>query len=235
MKKLLIPIPNIESKTDDQICHSAIRETYLNKLAKYDLLPLFVSVCMTKKQINEMYLMADGVMFIGGKDIDPKLYGQKKHPKTEIDPKRDEIELYILKKTLKDKKPFLGICRGNQFLAVASGGQLTQHIPDKIGTQEIHHSNYCNLDKNKHQIEINKNSRLYKIIKKDKLAVNSAHHQAVSNPGKNISISAYSPAGIPEAIEHKDKDYFCFGVQSHPEFEKNSFFEKLFSEFKKSL
>lgn len=167
----------------------------------------------------------------GGRDFDPKNYHQERREKTSVlDPERDHLELYLLKKALNDKKPFLGICRGHQAQAIAAGGTLVQHIDN--------HSveSYDDLLKGPvHEVTIKKGTKLYGIIQKEQIKVNSAHHQAVSNPGENIQVAAVAQDGTVEAIEHIDSDYFCFGVQCHPEAENDGDFEKLFLEFAKSI
>lgn len=69
---------------------------------------------------------ADLVMFAGGEDINPKLYGEKKHFSTECNPARDIYEVNKYKEAIKLKKPMLGICRGSQFLCAMAGGILIQ-------------------------------------------------------------------------------------------------------------
>ena len=68
-----------------------------------------------------------------------------------------------------------------------------------------------------HEVTIIKDSLLYAIISKHKILVNSAHHQAVKNPGKGLKINAKSSDGVIEGIEDPLKN-FCIGVQWHPEF-----------------
>ena len=236
MKKVLVPLAIHQDNPIIGI-HGA-RTTYIDKLIQYDLMPLFVSPLMSISMIMELYTMSSGAYFIGGEDIDPKHYGQKKHEKTIIgNSKRDELEMLLIERILKDKKPFFGICRGLQTLAVASGGTLIQHLPDFI-KDENHNTNenYDDLlDGNYHPALIEKNSRIFELVGKDKIFVNSYHHQAVDKLSKEFIISVKSPSGVAEGIEHINKDYFCFAVQSHPEVEAHGAFEKLYSEFKNAV
>lgn len=236
MKKVLVPF-EIHFDIPLVPIHGA-RSTYIKKLTKYKLFPIFVSPLMTKEMIMEAYNLCDGVYFIAGEDISHSLYTNKKHPETvETEVERDLIEIPLLQIVLKDKKPFLGICRGGQGLAVASGGTLIQHLPD-VYPDENHNPNkkYNELlDSPKHEIRIKKDSKIYRILQMDSIMVNSYHHQAIDNPGTNLEIVGTSPAGVTEIIEHTDPNYFCFGVQSHPEAEENSFMENLFYEFAKAI
>lgn len=234
MTHVLVPMETFLS--DRQIPVYGALGSYLQKLSKYNLLPLFVGSNMKQIAIDEIYQLADGVYFMGGGDFDPKYYGQKKHEKTAVTENlRDQLEVALLKRTLKDKKPFLGICRGCQALAIVSGGTLIQHVSDVV-----HHTDHA-LTRNqsyddlttqkKHPVIVEKTSKVYKLLKKDKIMVNSGHHQAVVAVGENLLMSGRSQDGIVEIIEHIDPDYFCFAVQSHPEVEEKGDLEPLFATF----
>src|SRR5436190_7659605 len=75
----------------------------------------------------------DGIMFTGGSDVDPGLYGEQPHPTTVVKPERDAAELMLMRAALAADLPLLGICRGMQLMAVAYGGRLYQHLPDTLG------------------------------------------------------------------------------------------------------
>jgi len=233
---VLLPLattkPN-EFKVNLQFC----RESYLNKLIPYGLTPLFVSPSMTSEMINEMYNLSKGLFLTGGADISPDHYGEVKHEKTrshEID--RDKIEIDLVKKTVKDKKPFLGICRGAQLLNVALGGTLTQCIKEKEPIHQHDFGKYDNIFNSiHHKVYVKKPSHLFNILKKDTIMVNSNHHQAIRVLGNDLVVSGETEDNIVEVIEHTDKDYFCFGIQSHPEAEENGDLEPLFKEFAKVL
>lgn len=223
MSKILIPLAISRSSKDTLVPNHFVRETYLYKLFAYKLTPILLPVHSPREIVDALYEECCGVLFTGGGDIDPVRYGQTPHPKTEVDdPRRDEFEISILQRAMKDKKPFLGICRGCQVLAVASGGSLYQHVPDIVST-EFHGvsegGTYDELLQNSsgHKILIDEDSSAHRIIGRKEIATNSGHHQSVKETGKNIRVSGRSPAGIIEIIEHTDPQYFCFGIQSHPE------------------
>jgi len=198
---------------------AAISELDLKKLSEVHLIPLLVSGAMSIEAQDALYDLADGVYFAGGMDVNPTLYGQDPHPTTKSsDDKRDALELRILRKTLQDGKPFLGICRGSQMLAVAAGGTLIKHIPDI--TDEAHGVSIDTYDPVHpssvwHDVLLKPGTKAAAIFQTDRINVPSRHHQAVDNPGSLI-ISGRSPAGIAEIIEHPDLP-FHIGVQTHPE------------------
>ena len=237
MKRVLVPLQIF--KDNPAFPTDAMEQIYTKKLTKYDLLPLFVSSAISQVGIAELYSLSDGLFLAGGEDWDPSLYGQKKHEKTDVkEAERDGLELPLIKKALKDRKPILAVCRGAQGLAIADGGTLIQHIPD-LFPDESHmdpHISYYDLPHaQKHKVLLTKKSRVYSLLQKATVWVNSYHHQSIDNPGKDFTVVGKSPAGVIEVIEHNDPSYFCIGVQSHPEMEEESFFEPLFKGFAEAI
>jgi putative glutamine amidotransferase len=211
---------------------SVVRESYLKKCARHRLLPLIVSPDMSKESVLELYRLSSGVLFLGGADIEPSLYGRKKHPETHPpELERDHLEIALFRRAFSDRKPFLGICRGAQLMAVASGGTLVQHLPDI--TDENHNSTYEGLKSGKkHSVTISPDTRLAQIVGKENGSVNSAHHQAVEDIPETLRVSARSSAGVIEAIEARN--HFCIGLQSHPEMEEDGIYEPVFAAFREA-
>ena len=117
-------------------------------------------------------------------------------------------ERYIYSYTLEHNMPYLGICAGMQIMA---GYNNSNYNNIKIDSDIEHHSK----DKYAHRIKIFKNTLLHEILKEDEIIVNSRHRYEIQNPG-TLSVSAYAPDGVIEAIENRDK-LFQLGVQWHPE------------------
>ena len=99
---------------------------------------------------------------------------------------------------------------------VATGGDLIQDINTSVETN-IEHEQSNPRNEVSHDVDIKKNSKLFQIIKKNKIKVNSAHHQSVKNTGKNFTVSAFASDEVIEAIEHTQHPW-CLGIQWHPEF-----------------
>jgi putative glutamine amidotransferase len=205
-------------------------DSYINKLAQYNSIPILVPLNISEDSILNLIDIADGLMLTGGEDINPEQYGQKTHNNTKrISDERDRIELFLAKEFLRRKKPVLGICRGCQILSVADNGTLYQEITE-LNINETHSSEGRGSNMSRHDVIIDQNSKLFKILGKTYINVNTAHHQAVKTVGSSFNIAASSPAGIIEAIEHQDLNYFCIGIQSHPEAE-NADLEPIFTSF----
>ena len=84
--------------------------------------------------IEETLDALDGLVFSGGPDLDPTLYDAEPHPETHgTRPERDRAEIALLAAALERDMPVLAICRGSQVLNVALGGDLEQHVPDRVG------------------------------------------------------------------------------------------------------
>jgi putative glutamine amidotransferase len=169
----------------------------------------------------------DGLVVGGGSDIDPRLYGEKRDPRTaHIDHKRDKMEWKLIEQLYRQKKPMLGICRGMQMLNVYLGGTLNQHILD-MDLEYTHQKSPL-----PHKIIfIKPHTLLYSILKVRKCEVNSIHHQAVEKLGKGLLVSAEDKNRIVQAIEHTAYP-FLLGVQWHPEYMPQSLLQRrLFKAF----
>jgi len=150
----------------------------------------------------------DGWLIPGGNDIDARWFGEENHPKvTLIDSARYEGEAKLLK-SLGEDVPVFGICYGCQFLNVARGGTLIQHLPDVVD-HDLHSGG--TLDR----YEIGE-SRLRDAIGSGSIEGKSYHHQAVKDVGANLLVTARSGDGIVEAVEASDRPWMI-GVQWHPE------------------
>jgi putative glutamine amidotransferase len=235
MKKILVPmaVVQLQDKTIAPL-HFA-RATYIKKLVKYGLMPVFVSSIMTEEMLSDAYSQCS-VLFMGGSDFNPQTYNEEALETTQAnEPARDDLELFLLGKVMADKKPYIGICRGCQALNIANGGTLYRHIPD-IVKEEQHGigegKTYDDLALNpKHVVTLKSDSKAFSLMNTPTVMVNSGHHQSVKEVGKNLTVSGVSPEGIVEVIESTDTNHFCFGIQSHPEAENTSFFEEIFEAF----
>ena len=193
----------------------AIRENYLTCLSKFGAIPFPI---FYEKSTNDLLInILDGLVITGGNfDINPKIYSENNDGSRNNKDKRTNFEINIFNKFLKTSKPILGICGGEQLMNVASGGSLIQDINKSIQTK-IYHEQKNPRNEVSHEISISRKTKLFNIVKSEKIQVNSAHHQSVNNLGKDFIFSAFSSDGIVEAIEHV-KHPWCLGLQWHPEF-----------------
>ncbi|MCR4328569.1 MAG: gamma-glutamyl-gamma-aminobutyrate hydrolase family protein [Patescibacteria group bacterium] len=236
MNRALVPMSRLELVKQSIAPLNFARETFIKKLLRYNVVPVFVSSLFPKEMVEKLYNECQGIFCMGGADFNSNVYGEEPHLKTEAtEPLRDELELHLIRKALADKKPFLGICRGCQALAIASGGTLYQHI-EGIALGENHGASeggtYEDLVKQVgHEVVVAEGSKARALLGKEIIRTNSGHHQAVKSVGEGIIVSGKTKGGITEIIEHTAQDFFCFGIQAHPEVEDNGDCEPFFRAF----
>jgi putative glutamine amidotransferase len=168
----------------------------------------------TKEGVDETLDALDGLVFSGGSDLDPDLYGQKAHKETfGVVRDRDDAELALLSGALERDMPVLAICRGSQVLNVARGGDLVQHIPEVVGHEQ--HKHNPPGDFADHDVELVAGTRVQSILG-DRAPVKSHHHQGFGRLGEGLRESARADDGTIEALEDPKKR-FAIGVLWHPE------------------
>jgi putative glutamine amidotransferase len=154
----------------------------------------------------------DGLILTGGVDVEPRRYHREPHPNLQPPrPDRDSAELLLAQVTQEEDIPLLGVCRGMQVMAVAAGGVLEQHLPDRLGHFE--HAPGRGVY-GEHRVDIAPGSRIHGILG-DEVTVATYHHQGVDSfPG--YAAAAWAPDGVVEAMED-DGSRFRLAVQWHPE------------------
>jgi putative glutamine amidotransferase len=156
------------------------------------------------------------LLLSGGGDVHPSCYGEEERvPPRRLSRVRDELELSLCRKALKENIPLLGVCRGMQVLAVAAGGKLFQHIASDLPEALKHDAQGSGNDLG-HLVQIEPNSRLAGVLGAQACFVNTAHHQAPSALGGGLIASASSLDGVIEAVEAPSA-VFIIGVGWHPE------------------
>jgi putative glutamine amidotransferase len=194
----------------------AIRQNYCDAIAAAGGLP----VCLPHEpDLALAYLdHIQGVVVTGGAfDVDPSLFGATvKHATVTTKDRRTAFELALMRGLLAKDLPILGICGGQQLLAVALGGTLVQHLPDEIPS-DIPHEQPNPRTEAGHEVIVAANTLLHRIVGQERIPVNSAHHQAVKAVPASILVNASAPDGVIEGIEDPARR-FCLGVQWHPEY-----------------
>ena len=171
--------------------------------------------------VTEDYSSADALCLCGGGDVSPCSYGQKNICSKNVDLARDQKEFYLLKKFLDRNKPVFAVCRGLQVVNVFFGGTLFQNVcgHDQINGKDARHS-------------VSFYGSLKRLFGKCGV-VNSAHHQAIRDLGKGLTVTAVSGDGVIEAVECKNVSAFQF----HPErldtdgLNGKKFFEQFYNEY----
>jgi putative glutamine amidotransferase len=195
----------------------ALRTNYMAAIAAAGGLPVAVPHL---DDLADDYLSAlDALVVTGGAfDVDPSLYGDgTRHATVSLKRGRTAAELALLRGALERDLPMLGICGGQQLLAVALGGTLIQHIPDAV-PGSLEHEQTIPHGEPAHAVTITPGTLLHRIVGRDRMQVNSSHHQAVATVAAPAIADATAPDGVIEGVEHPGYR-FCLGVQWHPEFD----------------
>src|ERR1035438_2911373 len=205
----------------------SLSETYQQALMSCGAIPIALPATVSREVIAECVSRCDGVLLTGGEDVDPRLYGNGLPPRlrgtvtvTPDGGARDLRELVLIDEVFRQRKPLLGICRGHQILNVALGGTL---VADILG-QRSRAENHRRMDQRSeivHGVGLTPGSMLAKITGRQRLGVNSTHHQAVARVAAPLKVAAVSSDGIVEGLELRPGAAkmlpFLLSVQFHPE------------------
>jgi len=195
--------PVIGITTDIEDVYLKLKHNYCEAIVMSGGIPILIPPAADPALYAERI---NGLLIPGGDDLNPLYYHEEALPGVKpVTRQRSDFEMSLLNEILKLHKPVLGICYGMQLLNVFFGGTLYQDIASQLAVEINHKKDY-------HVIVITEN----RFLEKGTFSVNSTHHQAVKDPGKNLSPFAHSPDNLIEAFYLKDYD-FLVGVQWHPE------------------
>jgi len=207
------PIIGITSELDaarwgDWVREAAIAPvSYVRAVERAGGAPLIVPPVPTSS-VSAFIEALDGLVFAGGRDMDPTLYDQERHEESdEPDHRRDRFELALMRAALDGNVPFLAVGRGLHVLAVARGGTLTQDLPGHRAARARYTA---------HEVILGADTALGRLLG-TQIQVPASHHQAPSHPGDGVTVAGWSPDGaVTEALEvtgHR----FGVAVHWHPE------------------
>jgi putative glutamine amidotransferase len=196
----------------------AVQESYVRSVLNAGGVPVLIPLGLQYSDLQVIFGRIDGILLTGGGDIDPQRFDGEAHPTVhQVDPERDEIEIWLAEESVRSGKPFLGICRGIQVINVAFGGSLYTDIssqrPNSLAHEWVPGRPWSHLA---HSIRVEEGSRLAEILGGTHFEVNSLHHQAISRIKDDFKITAFAPDDVIEAIEHTQHP-FGIAVQWHPE------------------
>lgn len=198
----------------DQTAHLAAH-TYVSAVQNTGALAVLLPV--DARPPEPLLDRIDGLMVIGGADLDPAIYGQEPSQATENTYRdRDEFELALTRGALERGLPFLGICRGMQLLNVALGGTINQNLVDDDGINS-HRRIVGTFEGTEHDIDLHAGSLVARATGEEVHEARCHHHQAIDRLGDGLVVTASARDGVPEAIELEDDDRWVLGVQWHPE------------------
>ena len=206
-----------------------LRRSYFDAVAKAGGVPF--ALPHMPELVDAWLNRIDGLVITGGDfDVDPALYGlSRKHKTVHTKPDRTNFEWALVTEALARNMPVLGICGGLHLLHVILGGTLIQHIPDEV-KDPLAHEQPNPRDEAGHFVHVEPGTLLHQICGVDKLAVNSAHHQAPRDIPGGLRVNAIAQDGVIEGIE-STRHRFALGVLWHPEFLIDPADERIFASF----
>ena len=162
----------------------------------------------------------DGLVLMGGADVNPALYGQTAGIHIYgVQPEQDAFESALLNASLNADIPVLAICRGMQLANVVLGGSLVQHLGELANASKLldHAPKQFPVGEEfaLHRIDIEPNSQMASALGATQINGASFHHQGIDRLAKDLVAVGYAPDGILEAVEHRTK--WLLGMQWHPE------------------
>ena len=235
MTALLIGFTTSETSVQsDNVCTrpvTLVNQAYVDLAPSFGATPVLLSSRTPLDQVAKLVSILDGLILIGGQDIDPQVYGQEAkveysaHAQGAGKPylrpldyqpstRRDRFEIALYQEAKARHIPILGICRGLQLINVAEGGTLYQEIPEP---KKIHHERGDDGWIHHHAIEIDPRSGVYSLLERQDYIMSSLHHQGIERLGNNLRKAAWAEDGLIEIIELIDEHNFIIGVHGHIE------------------
>jgi putative glutamine amidotransferase len=197
---------------------AVMQYTYLDALWNAGGDEAIVAPKLTDREAMRAYLSRfDGLMLVGGGDVDPSRYGQEREPETYgVDASSDSLEIALIEAAIDLGLPTLAICRGLQVLNVARAGTLVQHI---TGQAPFDAHGQPGEGFAVHPVAVVDGSQL---AKSQGGAIEIArcwsyHHQVIDALGEGLRVTARSADGAIEGVELVDTDAWLVAVQWHPE------------------
>ena len=195
---------------------------YYDTVTKAGGIPVLLAPLDSDEDLGRTLGLLDGLLLAGGPlDLDPSRQGADRHPATRPMPsRREDFDRRLLSLAVERRVPTLAVGAGMQLLNVMMGGTLYQHLPEDR-PEGLHHRDGVEANL-RHLLEPVPGTRVEAAYGTGEVRVNSLHHMAVRDVAPELVASAHAPDGCIEAIESTDSDWYCVGVQWHPENETAS-------------
>lgn len=232
MRKPVIAInADLRPAQGDKPAFSYLASGYYEAIQKAGGLPVVAPPTEDEADIQQLLDSVDGVLMIGGADLDPRRDGWMLHPTVRpLDVRRESFDRKLARMVAERRTPVFGIGVGMQLLNVTMGGNLFLHIPEDVPTALPHQDA---IDpSHRHTLELSAGSIMDRVYGDGELRVNSRHHMAIDEIASCFEVTARCPDGIIEAIESNTQDWFAMGTQFHPEADTASALDmRIFEEF----
>lgn len=210
---------------------SYVAAGYYDAIARAGGIPIVVPPLDEQADVDRLLDMVNGMVLVGGADLDPRRDGFMLHPTVRtMAARRESFDRMLVDRIAQRRLPVFGIGVGMQLLNVSQGGNLFLHIPEDVPDALPHKDP---LDPaHRHGLELLPGSLIERVYGDGELRVNSMHHMAIDKLADGFEVTARCPDGIVEAIESTRPDWFAIGTQFHPEADTASALDlRIFEEF----
>ncbi|MEM9185159.1 MAG: gamma-glutamyl-gamma-aminobutyrate hydrolase family protein [Planctomycetota bacterium] len=232
MPKPVIAInADLRSAQGDKPAVSYVASGYYDAILQAGGLPLVMPPLTEEADVHQVLDQVDGVLMIGGADLDPRRDGWMLHPTVRpLDARRESFDRTLARLVADRRVPVFGVGVGMQLLNLTMGGNLYLHIPEDVPSA-LPHKDLID-PAHRHTLELTPGTIMDRVYGDGELRVNSMHHMAIDELAPCFDVTARCPDGIIEAIESNTPDWFAMGTQFHPEADTASALDmRIFEEF----
>jgi putative glutamine amidotransferase len=203
---------------------------YYESIIEAGGIPVVLPPIADEVDLDRVLDLLDGMVLVGGADLDPRRDGYMLHPTVRmLDERREEFDRRLMCMISKRRMPVFGIGVGMQLLNVSEGGTLLLHIPEDL-PKALPHKDPID-PAHRHGLEVVSGSLMERVYGDGEIRVNSVHHMAIDDVAPGFRVTARCPDGVIEAIE-STTDWHAFGTQFHPESDSASALDlRIFEEF----
>ena len=203
---------------------------YYDSIVEAGGIPIILPPTSDDADLNRLIDLVDGMVLVGGADLDPRRDGYMLHPSVRpLDERREDFDRRLMRLIAKRRVPVFGIGVGMQLLNVSQGGTLLLHIPEDM-PKALPHKDPID-PAHRHGLEVVGGSLMERVYGDGEIRVNSVHHMAIDDIAPGFMVTARCPDGVIEAIE-STTDWVAFGTQFHPESDSASALDlRIFEEF----
>jgi len=219
------------SARKDSSAYCFLHTGYCDAITKAGAVPMLIPPMDDEDDIRRVLNLFDGVVLVGGADLDCRLDGYMLHPSMRLlDPRRENFDRRLMDMVAERRMPVMGVGCGMQLLNISQGGNVFLHIPEDVPHALPH---LDTMDPNhRHALEIEMGTVMERVYGEGEIRVNSMHLMAIDEVAPGFAVTARCPDGMIEAIESTMDDWFAFGTQFHPENESASALDlRIFEEF----
>jgi putative glutamine amidotransferase len=219
------------SARKDSPAFSFLCSGYYDAIVKSGAVPVIIPPLEEEADIARVLDLLDGVVLVGGADLDPRNDGFMLHPSVRLlDQRREEFDRTLMRLIADRHMPVLGIGCGMQLLNVAQGGNLFLHLPEDMPRALPHVD--ASDPAHRHALVVEMGTLMERVYGEGEIRVNSMHHMAIDEVAPGFAVTARCPDGVVEAIESTMDDWFAVGTQFHPQSESASALDmRIFEEF----